>query len=259
MGQDLLNIRNAKLGTIGVYVAAEDTAYNASSGWTDLGVMDPGTFVPEFPREMFKLETGFPRSVKMMAVVGTSGMVDFALTEYTPYAAEIAAGSGAGNRTYAATPAPNTVASSPTVNGCTMTSAAAFAVGMLVEVTTPNGLELTYLDTKATNVVTWKPALSVAPIAAAAIKAVKNIRQALGSAVIPRMAFKAVFTDQNGEVVTLHIPACSVPDGWKPNFGDGTSNVKLPLKFEAYGKDATWNGVSQQIVAYVHHDYPNVS
>lgn len=258
LAQDLLSLRNARLGTIGVYVGAEDLAYGSATGWTDLGVMDPGTFAPDFPREMFKLMLGLPRSNKLAVVTGASGMVDFTLTEYTPYAAEVAAGSGAGVRTYAATPAPTTIASGGTVNGGVLTSATGFAVGQMVEVTVGTATYLTYIYTLASTTVTWVPALPVAATTGA-FKAVKTVTQALGTVQLPRFAFKAVFTDQNGEIVTIYMPACSIASGWSPVFGDATTNVKLPMKFEAYGKGATWNGATEQILAYIYHDLPGVS
>lgn len=261
LAQDLLNLRNAKLGVIDFYLAPEDTAYNAASGWVYQGVADPGSMNIDAPRTEFNLETGFPRANKMCAVIGAAAKVDTTLTEYHAGAVEVAAASGNHVRTYATTPAATTVASGPTVNGCTLTSGTNFAVGQLVEVTLPGGArpELVYLESVAGAVVTWKPALSVAPSVSAAVKAVKSIDTAIGTTVMPRYAAKWVFTDQWGEVVTIYLAAASPKGGYKPNFQDATKNALLPISMEAYGKAGTWNGKSEQIVGHIYHDYANVS
>lgn len=260
-GQDPLNNKNIRLGVVGAYIAAEDTAYAAASGWTDLGVLEPGSLVCDFPREMFEWKGGIPKAVKVQAVIGTDGMIDFVLGEYTPYGAEVASGAGTMAKTYAATPAPTTVAASgSSTTLVVVASGSAFAAGMYIEVQTSVGLELTYIESKAsTNNFNVKPALQGTPVATTGtVKAILQIKQGLGSAQVPRFAFKAVFVDQRGEKVTLYMPAASLPDGYKPQFPDG-SNAKLPLRFKAYGKDQTWNGQTEQIVAFIYHDYPNVS
>lgn len=261
LAQDLLNLRNAKLGVIDAYYADEDTAYGAASGWQYLGVTDPGSLSMDAPRTEFNLEAGFPRANKMCAVIGTALSIDLVLTEYNALAVEFAANSGNHVRTYAATPAPTTVASGPTVNGCVLTSGTNFAVGQQLEVTLPGAArpELVYLDTIAGATITWKPALSAAPAVGAAVKAVKTIDTALGTTNMARKAIKLVFTDQWGEKVTVYMKAGSSKGGYKPNFGDASTNAKLPISVVAYGKEETWNGKQEQVVGHIYHDYANVS
>jgi len=263
LAQDLNNLRNAKVGVIDLYYAPEDTAYGAADpAWTYFGTMEPGTFNCDFPRTEFNLDTGFPRTNKMKAITGMSGTMEFTLTEYTAMAAELCAGSGPGARTYATTPAGTTVASSPSVNGATLTSGTGYAAGQLLEVLGPSGTKwLTYADTvnTGTGVVTWKPALPEIPATGATVKAVKQISQAMGTSQVPRYAIKARFMDQWGETITLYMAAASTGGDYKPNFADAQSNVKLPMKFNAYGKQQTVNGKAENVVANIYHDYANVS
>jgi hypothetical protein len=261
IAQDLTNQRNMRVGVVDVYWAVEDTLYGAvAPAWTYLGVADPGSVIPDFPRSIFSFKAGFPRATKFQAVIGTEGKINLNLVEHWPLAVELAAGSGPQTRTYATVPAPTTVASAPTVTGCTLTSGTGYAVGQLCEIALPGGItDLVTLLTVSGAAVTWAPATRIAPIATAVFQAVKTVKQGLGSNVIVRGALKAVFTDENGETITIHIPACTPVGTYKPNFADATKNVVLPLEFDAYGKQQTWNGTSQTICAFVYHDTNNVT
>jgi hypothetical protein len=261
LAQDLQHILNLKVGVFDAYWAVEDTLYTAPApAWNYFGVCAPGSLQAKFPREAFKYQNGLPRATKAVAIIKTDGMIDFTLDEYTDNAVEIAAGSGPQVRTYATTtPAPTTIASLPTVNGATLTSGTGFAYGQQIEIGMPNGLTaLVRVDTVAGAVVTWKPALPVAPLAAATVKAVKSVQQALGSKNVARLSIKLVYTDEFGEFVTIHVPACTEIGNFTPAFRD-MQNMQLPMQFEAYAKAAVWNGASENICAYVYHDYPNVT
>jgi hypothetical protein len=261
LAQDLLHLLNLKVGVFDAYWAVEDTLYTAAApAWNYFGVCAPGSLQPKFPREAFKYQNGLPRGTKAVAIIKTDGMVDFTLDEWTDNAVEIAAGSGPQIRTYAASaPAPTTIASLPTVNGATLTSGAGFAYGQQLEVAVPGDTtQLVRVDTVAGAVVTWKPALTIAPIAGATVKAVKSVQQALGTSKVVRMAVKLVYTDEFAETITIHIPACTEIGNFTPAMRD-LQNAQLPMSFEAYAKAAVWNGTSENICAYVYHDYPNVT
>ena len=246
LAQELLNNRNARVGVVDVYFADELTAEDAASGWEYAGVLDPGSFSPQFNKDKFVLETGHPRTVKMEAVIRVNGALSFTLTEYNTRGLDVACGSGDPAITYATTPAATTVASATSATAFKLTSATGYAVGQMIEV---DG-NITYIDTLNGTDVTVKPALPATPSAADAVKAIVAVKYALGTSEIPRKAFKAVFTDQNGAQAIIYCPSVGTSGGYTPNFADATTNAKLPISLQAYGVDATWNGESHSIVGY---------
>lgn len=252
MAQALTANKNARVGIVDVYVAPELTTENAASGWQYVGVMDPGSFQPNFNKDKFVLETGFPRTVKIEAVTRVNGALSFTLTEYNTVGLDLACGSGAPSVTYATTPTATTVAASPTPTTTSfgLTSNTNYAVGQLLEITLSTGKEYAYLIGLNGSTATVAPALSAAPVSTNAVKAVKDMQFALGTSVIPRKAFKAVFTDQNGDQAVIYCPSVGVSGGYSPNFADAQNNAKIPITLQAYGVAATWNGVSESIVGY---------
>lgn len=259
-GQDLNNNRNARLSVIDFWVGAEGLSVDSATGWTNPGIIDPESLQLDFPTELFMLERGLPRSNKMQAVIKNEGRVSWKMDEYNSEALELALNSGPGVRTFATSPVATTVAAgAPTASGWNLTSATNFAVGQLIEVPVSGITYLTYIDTISGAAITVKPALPAAPAAAAPVKAVKRIENVIGTVVMARRAVRFVILDQNGEKISLWLPACSFKKTFSLDLGGGTRNMQLPMEVQAYSLAGTWNGISESIVARVYHDYSVVS
>ncbi|MNS39864.1 hypothetical protein D3C72_721620 [compost metagenome] len=263
--QNVMSERHVRIGTVDVFVAPENTPFDAETGWEWLGVMEAGSQQYEFPPEMFQLRTGYPQTTKIEAVIGIDGNIQFNLEEYHALAVDVAAGGAPMTKEYATTtPAPDTVAAAPVPTTSTFALEAAAAgvkVGQRIEVETPNGLEDTYIEDydPASGTVTVKPALSAAPEAGAEVKWIKQYVKPIGGVDVPKRAFKSVFTDKNLEKAIVYCPCVASTGGYRPNFADARSNAKLPVQLRAYGKEETIDGKVQPVVGKIIHLFPDVT
>lgn len=252
--QVLENNRNARIGVLDTFFADELTAWDAATGWNRGGIIVPGSFQPSFNKDKAVLESGFPRTVKVEAITRINGALSFNMQEYNTMALALACGSGAPVVTAGANPAPTTAAAGGTVSSFSVAlgagAAAGYAKGMLIGVVVGTTEEFTYIKTISGDNLTVQPPLSAAPATGAAVRAVKDIKYALGTQTIERKAFKSVFTDQHGDKAIIYCPSVGSTGGYVPNFGDAQAYAQIPLTLQAYGIEAAWNGRQESIVGY---------
>lgn len=259
--QELLNKRDVRLGMLDVRVAAEDTAYNAATWKLPVGIIDPDSFRTSAPKEMFDLKTGFPSTTKVQAITGMELSIAFNLHEANARAIELCAGSGDTEYTYTGTPAATYAKASPapTENGFDLNSATGYAVGQHIEVTMDDGSkEYTYIDTISSATITVQPPLSAAVTGGAGnvVKGVLLSKNAIGSSEIPRKALKVSFTDNYGNGMILHVPGFTPVGNFAPQWSNGKRNMIVPVELKAYGKSATWQGTTQNVLGYIYRTFP---
>jgi len=260
--QEIQNQRAIKPGVIDVLIGTEDLAavtsgVEVTTGWYPVGTIVPGSMRHNAGKEMGGLDTGFPASNKMQWISKVDLQLSFVLQELTARTMELVLGSGATEYVYAATPAATYAKASPapTVNGFDLNSATNYAENQEIEVTMDDGSkEVTWIKTLSTVTVTVEPPLSVAIIGGVAnlVKAILAKKNAVGSVEIPRKALKLRFLDKHLDKVILHVPGFSSVGDGSIEWSDTKAATRFPVTAKAYGKNATWQGVSQSVCGFIY-------
>jgi len=259
LAQALLGGNNLRVGVFDFFEAPALTLpFPADDSiWLPLGVAEPGSLKFDPQIEEYEFVSGLPETTKKLYKVAMKGQCDINISEYTAFALRAAVGGDEPAQLYRKdTEAGKIIAAAGStqsqVKFTTAADALAFNIDDEVEVqvvttgTTTNigfgsGKAISYVTARdgAAGTIDVYPKLFALPKATdGLVKAIGGWKQFVGTATVRQKAYRAIFTDINGEQVVIWIPKAQSSGGFAPN-APNKKELMLPLKLKAFGVTGT--------------------
>lgn len=260
----LLADRSA-LATVRFHISTTNSGatYDGSSNWVDLGAVDPASPAFDFNKSVADVMTGTPMTIKQRHITEYQGTMSAELIDYTdnginatigtnvPF--EITSPMGWTDTTVAA--------GASTRSHLFLTSITGLSVGDRIAVELGNA-SYTWFEMRKITAITpgTSPAgevelqgtLSQIPAVGADIKLVEEVKNTIGGNILLDYQARAVASFNDGSTMVIYAPKGNFTGTMSPNFGDGTSPVKIPIEFGLIGTAGTLPGFNcpQVVLAY---------
>ena len=243
--------------------------FSGTSGWVDLGAIDPASPAFDFNKNITDVMTGSPMTVKQRHINSMDGTMSAEIVDYNDNAFNVGIGTEiAPQYTYGATGQTTVLAAStPTRSVIEVTDGDGIAVGdwLAVEL---GSAAFTWQEVK--QVIRVTPAtlpatdaeieffgtLSEAPVPGADVKKVTRVDNIIGGNKLKDYQLRVVASFNDASTMVIHAPKGNFTAPINPNMGDGTSVVRIPVSFGVLGVATTVAGfTAPQVTLATHYAY----
>lgn len=246
--------------------ATSGAAFDATTGWIDLGAIDPASPSFEFNKTLVDAKTGSPAVTKQRHISDYEGTMSADIIDYNDIAMNAAIGTTI-DPVYnqPAIPVTTAVAAGASTRSLifvTTGDATNYAVGDWISVDLGDTAfswkevkKVIAVDTVA-DTLTVQGTLSQVPAVAAAVAKIESVENVIGGNSLRDYQMRVVASFNDQSTMVLHAPKGNFTAPVSPTLGDNGSLAKIPLQFQILGTFFT-NGSCQEVKLASHYAFYN--
>lgn len=241
--------------------------FAGTSGWVDMGALDPASPGFEFNKEIAQVMTGSPMTTKQQFITQWSGTMSGEVIDYNDTTFQASVGTNLTFDVESPMGWTNTTiaAGASTVSHLFVTDVLSLSVGDWIVVELGN-TAFTWFESRKILAIT--PGISPAgevdiqgtfsqiPAVGADVILVDYIATIIGGNSLRDYQMRAIASFNDGTTMVIHAPKGNFTGAISPNYGDGATPVRIPIEFGILGTSSTVPGFTcPQVTLATHYAY----
>jgi hypothetical protein len=241
--------------------------FAGTSNWVDMGALDPASPGFEFNKEIAQVMTGSPMTVKQQHITQWSGTMSGEVIDYndTTFQASVGTNLDFSVESPMGWVDTTVAAGASTRSHLFLTDVSDLAVGDWIVLELGNA-SFTFFESRKILAITpgTSPAgevdlqgtLSQIPAVGADVIKVDYIATIIGGNSLRDYQMRSIASFNDGTTMVIHAPKGNFTGAISPNFGDGSSPVRIPVEFGILGTSSTVPGFTcPQVTLATHYAY----